>query len=240
MQDADEIVDQILSNVPVSTDIEVSLPSENRIYKLIDESKPITIRPMTFEDEKSLINSEDEDSNSINLLLSRCVSNINVGDLLQIDKFYLLMKLREISYGDDYKTLMICSHCNAENPMTIKLSELNVNPVPDDFCEPIKHTLPVLGKEVILRYPRVKDERFLENDALDSIWRFVESIDGQTNKAVISKVIEKLPLVDVKTIFKLIKTDFGIDTRIKMKCSECGELSVKELPINANFFDVSL
>jgi len=240
MQDADEIVDSILSNIPISTDVEVNLPSENRIYKLIDESKPITIRPMTFEDEKSLINSADEGENSINILLSRCVSNININDLIQIDKFYLLMKLREISYGDDYKTLMICSHCNAENPITIKLSELNVNPVPDDFCEPIKYKLPILGKEVILRYPRVKDERFLENDGLDNIWRFIESIDGQTNKAVISKVIEKLPLVDVKTILKLIKTDFGIDTKIKMKCSECGEISIKELPINANFFDVSL
>lgn len=115
MQDANDIVDDILAGVPVSTDVEVNLPSENRIYRLLDESKPITIRPMTFEDEKSLINGED-DEDSVNLLLSRCVSNINVNDLITIDKFYLLMKLREISYGDDYNVLLMCSHCGAENP----------------------------------------------------------------------------------------------------------------------------
>lgn len=240
MQDANDIVDDILAGVPVSTDVEVNLPSENRIYRLLDESKPITIRPMTFEDEKSLINGGD-DEDSVNLLLSRCVSNINVNDLITIDKFYLLMKLREISYGDDYNVLLMCSHCGAENPTNVKLSELNVNPVPDDFQEPIKYTLPVLKKEVVLRYPRVKDEKFLEGTgSLDNIWRFVESIDGQTNKTVISRVIEKLPLIDIKTMLKLIKTDFGVDTSVKLKCSECGEISIKELPINANFFDVSL
>jgi hypothetical protein len=135
MQDANDIVDDILAGVPVSTDVEVNLPSENRIYRLLDESKPITIRPMTFEDEKSLINGEDNED-SVNLLLSRCVSNINVNDLITIDKFYLLMKLREISYGDDYNVLLMCSHCGAENPTNVKLSELNVNPVPDDFQEP--------------------------------------------------------------------------------------------------------
>jgi len=240
MQDANEIAEEILAGIPISTDVEVNLPSENRIYKLIDESKPITIRPMTFEDEKSLVNDDNED-NAINILLSRCVSNINVNDLIQIDKFYLLMKLREISYGDDYGVMLICSHCGAENPTTIKLSELNVNPVPDDFAEPIKYTLPTLNKEVTLRYPRTKDEKYLEQGgALDNLWRFVESIDGHTNKSVIAKVIEKLPLIDVKTILKLIKTDFGVDTSVKLKCAECGEISIKELPINANFFDVSL
>jgi hypothetical protein len=86
-----------------------------------------------------------------------------------------------------------------------------------------------------------KSLKFLEGTgSLDNIWRFVESIDGQTNKTVISRVIEKLPLIDIKTMLKLIKTDFGVDTSVKLKCSECGEMSIKELPINANFFDVSL
>ena len=151
------------------------------------------------------------------------------------------MKLREISYGDDYNTLLICNHCKTENPVTVQLSELNVNPVPDDFEDPIEVTLPKLGKSITIRLPRVRDEKVFNNteDSLDQLWRFVVSIDGHTDKSIISAVVDQLPLVDVKTILKAIKTDFGLDTNIKLQCDKCGGVSVIDLPITANFFDVS-
>ena len=79
-----------------------------------------------------------------------------------MDKLYLIMKLREISYGDDYNTLLVCSHCKAENPTTVKLSHLNVNPVPDDFVDPVTVTAAYLKKEVKIRLPRVSDEKIMQ------------------------------------------------------------------------------
>lgn len=236
----EEVINDILKELPTDTAVEVELPSECRVYELEDPGAPITIRPMTFEDEKALI-SAGKGEDPVNLTLQRCTTNIKIPDLLAIDKFYLIMKLREISYGDDYNTLLVCSHCKAENPTTIKLSELNVNPVPDDFEDPIKVTLPSINKEVKVRLPRVRDERFLEDVAssMDQIWRFVVEIDGHTDKSIIAAVIDKLPLRDIRTIMNAIKTDFGVDTNVKFECSECGGVTVVDLPINANFFDVN-
>jgi hypothetical protein len=234
------IIDDLLKDLPENTAIEVDLPSECRVYELEDPDMPITIRPMTFDDEKSIVSAKKE-HDPVNLVLQRCVTNIKVPELLPMDKLYLIMKLREISYGDEYNTLLICQECNAENPTTINLSQLNVNPVPDDFSDPIELELPQLNKKISVRLPRVKDERlFLDTEtALNQLWRFVVDIDGHTDKSIISAVMDKLPLVDVRTILNTIKSEFGVDTKIKFVCKECGGVSVVDLPIDANFFDVS-
>ena len=234
------VIDEILKELPTDTAVEVELPSECRAYNLEDPGAPITLRPMTFEDEKALISSS-KGQDPVNLILQRCTTNIQVMDLLAMDKLYLIMKLREISYGDDYNTLLVCSHCKAENPTTVRLSQLNVNPVPDDFEDPVTVLLPTINKEAKVRFPRVRDEKVMTDtqSALDQMWRFVSEIDGHTDKSVIAAVVDKLPLRDVRTIMNAIKTDFGVDTKIKFECNSCGGVTVVDLPIDANFFDVS-
>ena len=234
------VIDDILKEIPSDTAIEVELPSENRVYNLEDPAAPITLRPMTFEDEKALVSAQ-KGHDPVNLVLQRCTTNIKVNDLLSMDKLYLIMKLREISYGDDYNTLLICSHCRAENPTTVKLSQLNVNPVPDDFTDPVTVMLPTIKKEVKIRLPRVRDERLMQDTeaALSQLWRFVVELDGHTDKAIIAPVVDKLPLKDIRTILNAIKTDYGVDTKVKFQCAECGGVTVVDLPIDANFFDVN-
>jgi hypothetical protein len=235
-----KIVEDILKDLPVDSSVEVELPSENKVYTLEDPGAPITLRPMTFEDEKQIVNAS-KNQDPVNIILQRCTTNINISDLLSIDKLYLIMKLREISYGDDYNTLMICSICNEENPITVKLSQLNVNPVPDDFTDPVEVTLPTINKTCKVSLPRVRDEKLLTDvsKTLDEIWRFIKEIDGQTDKSIISAVVNKLPIKDMKTILNAMKTEFGVDTKIKFGCNNCKEVSVIDLPIDANFFDVS-
>lgn len=235
-----QIIEDILKDMPSNAAIEVSLPSENKLYSLPDPGSPITMRPMTFEDEKNLISAK-KGQDPINIILTRCVDNVSIGELLPMDKLYLIMKLREISYGDDYKSLLLCKHCSAENPTTIYLSKLNVNPVPDDFSDPIEVLLPAINKVAKIRLPRVRDEAVLADTekALDQIWRFVAEIDGHKDKSIIAPVIAKLPIVDMRTIMKAMKTDYGVDTNVKFQCKECKEVQVIDLPIDAGFFDVS-
>lgn len=236
----EEIIQELLKDLPTNEAIEISLPSECRVYNLEDDGAPITIRPMTFEDEKNIISAE-KGQDPINIILQRCVTNIKVMDLLPMDKLYLIMKLREISYGDDYNTLLLCQDCSFENPTVVKLSQLNVNPVPDDFEDPITILLPTLKKEAKVRLPRVRDEKLFADTttALDQLWRFVVDIDGHTDKSIISTVIDKLPLKDIRTVLNTIKVEFGVDTKVKFACKECGGVSIVDLPIDANFFDVS-
>ena len=233
MQSKEDIINDILKDIPVSTAVQVSLPSECKAYN-IDESELLELRPMTFEDEKSLVS--DKGGDPVNILLERCFTGVKVLDLLPMDKLYLLMKLREISYGDDYETLLICSHCKAENPTTVKISSLNVNPVPDDFQDPIEVFLPTIKKDVKIKLPRVRDEN---QDISENLWKFVLEIDGHTDKSIIAPVVSQLPLVDIKTIIKALNLDYGLDPKVKLECKNCGGVSVIDLPINENFFGVS-
>jgi hypothetical protein len=236
----DKAIEELLANLPTDTTIEVELPSECRIYNLEDPGAPITLRPMNFEDEKVIVNAK-KNQDPTNIILERCLSNVHVHELLSMDKLYLLMKLREISYGDDYKVNLICPACKAENPTTVKLSQLNVNPVPDDFTDPVEVMLPGLQKTAKIKRPRVKDEKLFTDggNMLDQLWRFVVELGGHTDKAVIAKVVERLPIKDSRTILNAMKTDYGVDTHVKFGCNECGEVSVVDLPIDANFFDVN-
>jgi len=235
-----KIVEDLLKDLPSDTAIEVNLPSENRVYELEDSDAPITLRPMTFDDEKSIVSAK-KDQDPVNLILQRCTTNISINTLLPMDKLYLIMKLREISYGDDYNVLLLCPSCKAENPSVIKLSELNVNPVPDDFEDPITIDFPSINKKAKIRLPRVKDEHLFSDaaGALEQLWRFVVDIDGHSDKSIIAAVIDKLPIRDVRGILNTIKSDYGVDTKIKFVCKDCGGAAVMDLPIDANFFDVN-
>ena len=101
--------------------------------------------------------------------------------------------------------------------------------------------LPSIGKEAKITLPRVRDERFMANaeTALEQLWRFVVEIDGHTDKSIIAPVIDKLPLRDIKTILGAVKTDYGVDTKIKFECNNCGGVTIVDLLIDANFFDVN-
>ena len=234
-----QIIDDILKEMPSNDAIELDLPSKNRFYTLQDPSMPITLRPMTFADEKSMLSKKDAGSDVINKLLARCVSNIDVPQLLQMDKLYILMKLREISYGPNYNVTINCPNCKSENHVTFALDTFNVNYADEELTNPIKVHLPVLKKEVVVRIPRVGDERYFSNaeTSLNNLWRFVVSIGGYDAKSVISKVIPQLPIKDAHTVMEALGcSGYGIDTNVRFACSYCDHVESMELPITADFF----
>lgn len=240
IQETQKIVADLLKDLPADSEVEVELPSECRAYKLIDPAAPVTIRPLTFEDEKSMLTG-GKGADPVNIVLQRCVSNVSVGDLLPMDKMFLLLKLREISYGDDYTVMLLCPECNGENEITVKLSDLTVNPVPDDFTGVEEVFLKGIKKKVTIRLPRVKDERYITSldDIETNLWRFVSAIEKYTDPAVIAQVIKKLPVRDIKTIMAALKTDYGVERKVKLDCRHCKAVSVVDLPISENFFEAN-
>lgn len=238
-QSEQQIIDDILSNAPSQEEVAMDLPSKNRFYTLQDPSKPVTLRPMTFEDERKMMSNKNVNIDVLNILLTRCVSNIDVGSLLQMDKLFLVMKLREISYGEEYNASISCNNCKRDNEVKFTLNKLPVRYVGDDLTDPLTIELPILKKSIKLRLPRVADENFFTNTdhAVNNLWRFVEEIDGHDEKSVISKVIPQLPLQDAHALFEAMSTrDYGVDTRVRFSCNYCDHSEVMELPITADFF----
>jgi hypothetical protein len=235
-----DVVDSILENLPVEVETEVSLPSKGRFYSLPNPAAGVSVRPMTFEDEKSLATIKKSDKvEPVNYLLSKCVNNLNINELLLMDKLFLLYKIREISYGTDYKAVISCPKCFQDSEVTIDISKLLLNEVPDDLSDPRKIELPALKKSVTLRFPRLRDEKylnFIENKNIQ-LWRFIEDIEGHTDKQVIAKVLEKLPLKDMHVLVsELMKPEYGLDSKINFICGDCEAETVVNIPIGENFF----
>jgi len=235
-----QTLDSILENLPIEVETEVSLPSKCKFYSLPDPASPVSIRPMTFEDEKSIatINRSDK-INPINYLLGKCVINLNVNELLLMDKLYLLYKIREVSYGPEYKASITCPKCLSDSEIKIDISKLLLHEVPDDLTNPRTINLPILKKDVTLQFPRLRDEKYLnilEHKNIQ-LWRFVENIDGYTDKQIISKVIEKLPLKDMHLLLsEITKPEYGLDSKINFICGDCESETVVDIPIGENFF----
>lgn len=175
-----EVIDGLLKDLPEQKEIVLEFPSHGKFYKPVDVSKPITLRPLNFEDEKEIVARKDSDP--VDLILSRCLNNMSAASLISIDKAYVLVKLREISYGKIYDALITCPSCGKKGEVEIDLTDLKVNYLPEDLEDPRKITLPTLGKEVEVRFPRSKDEKYLKTPELAAtqIWRFVISIAGHT------------------------------------------------------------
>jgi len=233
-----DIIANLLANMPSNDSVEVRLPSEGRFYSLPDPSKPITVRPMTFKDEKAMMSSQSG-SDIINTLLSRCVSNVNIGDLLLFDKVFLIMKIRELSYGDEYGVTVQCPSCSKENKVKFFLSQLAVNYAPEELTDPCLVKLRVLDKDAKVKFPRIKDEEYLSNQEITSnnLWRFITEIDGHTKKTIISSVADKLPLKDAHTIMDVLGgVGLGVNSNVTFSCGFCSHKGEMALPITPDFF----
>tara|TARA_R100000234_G_scaffold119820_1_gene103893 strand:+ start:416 stop:1171 length:756 start_codon:yes stop_codon:yes gene_type:complete len=236
----EELLDKMFEGVEATEAQVVDLPSRGRFYK---DGANVVVSPLTFEDEERILYSKGKGNDVINLIIDKCVKGVNIGELLQIDKLFLLMKVREVSYGSVYKFNLACPSCAEEIRTEIDVAnDLNVNYLPDDIEDPRVIELPKLGVEAVVRFPRNKEESLLTDpDGLaKNIYKFVVSVGGVEDPVFVAKAIKRMHIVDVKTIVSEInKGEFGLDPRFTFECPSCGHNTMMEVPLDASFFSVT-
>jgi len=235
----DEALEDLFSNANTNNELIAKLPSRGVGYP--GKKKEVTIRAMTFEDEKALA-SLRVGEDIIESVLSRCVSDIDIDNLYGPDKLFLLLKLRELSFGDSFKIAAVCTKCKKENDLEILLSQLPVTLAAEDFTDPKEIDLPQLNTTAMVKLPRSGDSDLLSSHTkiLDNLWRFVKKIGEYEDPKVIVKAIKKLKSADIRTILNsLLVNDFGIETTALFVCSTCGEENKVNVPITESFFTVS-
>ena len=236
----EDLLDKMFANVESPEALVVDLPSRGKFYNSVGE---VVVSPLTFEEEERILNSKGKGTDIINLILDKCVTGVSVPELLQIDKLFLLMKVREASYGSVYKFDLGCPACGDTIKTEIDIAnDLNVTYVHEDFEDPRGITLPKLGLEAFVRFPRNKEEGFLSDAGTLSknLYRFVVSLNGETDPVFISKAIKRMHIVDVKTIAnEVTKGEFGLDPRFMFECPSCGHNTMMEVPLDAAFFSVT-
>lgn len=232
-------IEKLFSEVPYETEMLVDLPSKGRFYKDFAGAKVI---PLLFEDEQKILMSKNKKINPINEIIAKCVEGVNTNELLDIDKLYLLLKIKEISYGPEYKFQLLCPACGVNANAVMPISDIPVKHIPDEIDDPREITLPVLKAKVKLRFLRSYDEPFFSkpDDFFQNLYRLVISINDNKDPVFISKVIKKLHIRDIKTIKNEINSrDYGVDTTFSFECPACSHKAIVNIPFDSNFFSVS-
>lgn len=240
-----EQVDELLKDVPIESEVLVPLPSLGKFYK----SGKVTVIPITLGVEKNLAKLKDRakgERDLIRLLLQEVTKDVEVDDILLMDKVTILFHLRRISFGDLIQFDAPCSKCSTINSVSFKITELPMEYIPEKYREVNAIVLPNTGIIVECRLPRIRDEYLLDGpDALSNIYRFISKlvIDplGKDKKEIqdpliISEILTRLIAGDtVKIIEYLGGKDFGYQTTVKFKCSYCSQTNVANIPLGEDF-----
>lgn len=236
---------------------EVVLPSMGKFYNGQDgpSNGILHIKPMTGEEEQILATPRFvKKGQAVNMIFSRCIKEqFKPEHLLSVDRTFLLIYLRGISYGSEYEVEVKDPDSDKKFTTVIDLDSLPVERCPEDYGPILSDTLPKTGLRVTYRLSRGRDETELQehrerrlkvtgdtgsdDTLLYRTAQLVESIETVTNKNEVMALLRNLPIQDLSYIRNIV-TDppFGVDTKVTIISPISSEEFEIELPLEANFF----
>lgn len=242
---------------------EIVLPSRGRFYDGNDgpTNGVINIRPMTGQEEKIIATPRFvKKGQAINMIFKNCMmEKFDPDQFLSVDRDYLLIYLRGISYSPDYEVQIRCNECQTSFNHVVNLDTLYMDYCPEDFDRnSMIDVLPKTGFKFVYRLSRGKDETVVldhrdrrikdwGDSAHDDTLLFrasmlIEQMETKsggilTGQHNILNVLEQLPIQDVSYIRNLL-TDppFGVNKKLTVMCPSCIRDFQTELPLEANFF----
>lgn len=237
---------------------ECLLPSKGRFYNGEDGPTDgvLHMRPMTGEEELILAQPRYVKSGqAIPMILNRCLEerHYKTENFLTIDKNFLLIWLRGISYSHEYEAEITCEECDRKFVKTLNL-DCPKKLCPENFGpDSLSGKLPKSGYRFSYRLPRGYDDTKLQHYRNDKINKWGENstddsslyrtamltmeIEGLKDKQEIVMLLKKMNIQDVAYLRYLINNPpFGIDTKYQIECPMCFHEFEVELPYESNFF----
>lgn len=172
-----------------------------------------------------LIDLRDASNTSI---LNSVTKDHLVAKLLNIhDIQFLLIKLREISFGERYFFDKVeCPHCRAKNSAQIKLNSLEIihpenNPIPEEG-----HVLPKSGLKIEYKPLNLSElkaygsdsERLMNNHVTESCVSLLKSLGSQAPSI---ESVEGLKAMDTQYIIDNAPKYAYLDNKLTHSCSSC-------------------
>lgn len=237
----------------------IQLPSLGRFYDGTDGPKDgvLHIRPMTGEEEAILATPRwaKKGSVAIDMIFNRCLKEKYKSEsFLSVDRTFLLIWLRAISYSHEYEVEITCPFTDRKFQEIIDLN-LEVDLCPDDFGpDQLVGTLPATG--LSFRYHLAKgsdDQRIIDyreqkskfdpnpNKADDTLLYktalMIDELQGLTDKFEIQQVLTQLPVGDINHLRNLTnEPPFGVRTKVEVYSPYGLQNFEIELPLETNFF----
>lgn len=194
----------------------------------------IELREMTGLEEELLTNQRlIRNGDAINQVLRNCIlrwdekEEISAGDVLDMlsgDRLFVLVKLRQISLGDEVELELSCPNtiCRAKNRVVINLEDLPVTPYGE--AREFTFTLPGSGKKVRFGYLDGHKEKRLsqmqEPTISSAMMIRLLDIDGTPPS---KKALADMSMRDRSALRQeMVRVDAGIDTTLDLECESCG------------------
>ncbi len=236
---------------------EVMLPTKGLIY---DESlkipEKVTIRAMTTKEEKMLLGSTND---AVEHIIKACVENpknLPIDKMVSADVTNLLVDLRILTYGPEYKMYFVCDSCSRKNTISIDLTDLYNRFLPDDFIEPIEIKLPRSGDVLGVKLLRGEDFKAIEKwsraiekrtKAVDlkgditytlRIAKYIKTIDGkEVNDEAALQYAEQMIGGDSAHFWAVIDgIELGYDVNLVQDCMYCNAENEFLMPVTKEFF----
>ena len=252
----EEIENENLATLnPISTDEDGIIRDEELLAGYIDEDgilhHTFSYREMNGKDEEA-INKGDVRSNGgklANILLERCIIEIGtltkkecgpkkwgdiIRNMLDGDLDYMLLKLRELSKGNEITFTHKCPNCKTKLTTTITTDELNIKEFNGE--REIAFELPRgykdkngVHKKGMIRRMNGYDREIIvplakKNGAIATTMLLTRLVKFDDGAFVTNEGIANLSLRDREYLEDLIKDNvFGVDMTVEATCSNCGE-----------------
>jgi hypothetical protein len=190
-------------------------------------------------------------------LLQSCIvdKKVDVQNMISGDRNAVMIALRITGYGAEYTAEVECPSCSDKAKHSFDLSnlpikELSIQPV-EAGQNAFEFKLPITKKNVTFKFLSGADEEEIlliqerkkkagaHADSLITtrLQYSIISIDGKTDKNMISSFIRSMPARDSMELRKYMdKHEPGIDMKNFIDCDACGESSEVRMPLGASFF----
>ena len=197
----------------------------------------------------------DSSSRMTRMLNSVCrlPHGFDSASLLATDRVFLMIALRRLNFGPNYKVQFKCEACGARQTTNVDVvQDLNLQEPAEDLSEPLLVELADVGRIIGLRFRRGSDEaataaaaRVAERRGQahslveESLMRMIVVVDGVPFADALTKrdLIRQMTSTDLFRIRSTMdRNEPGVDLRIYPTCTACQEVNEMGLPFSEDFF----
>ena len=238
---------------------EVILPSRGIGYpEEYNIPESFTLRAMTTLEEKLRLSSSDG-FKIIPELINRCLvdANFDAFNLTLSDLEYTMIRLRTITYGQNYKIPVMCPRCGHTYETTVDLDTIQIKELPDGFSGTVEiGPLPISGDVLECKLLTSDEQNKIKKECKRLLsknpgyvgdpemivkWNYIikSKNEEQFDMANIQRYIENLYAGDFRYLeskYNKFTNSVGIDSKLFDTCPQCKSDFEFNLPIVDEFF----
>lgn len=207
------------------------------------------IREISGHEEDMLASKKIQSSKKMGSLLAKCCTRLGpyTGEELERqvkklpigDRVLLLLRIRQVTLGDEFPYRHECPNCEYKGMFTVDLNDMEVRPMPDPLTRVYDKELSN-GAKVRFHVMTGEDEERLQEAMTESdkvTLTILARLDLLNEEAPTLETVKDLGMKlrnELRDLFN--EVEGGVDTSIEIECPRCQEEVTTELDITQQGF----